>query len=328
MRSEFPADDERFRAMRLRYHTFIFDKLRSASSAIISAEALSQFTAAEVQDLRADLESAGFEDFHIVLYIRDPADFYLSLVQERLKSTVEPPLIPDPREFTYQFREMAEIWDGTFPGRLIVRPFLGGPYHDVIDDFANLLRHHLGLRLPRMPLRLNATLSAEGMQIVADFRQDCAPENDGVMTADAVRLVGLLQQSAGLVEQTKPALKDAIAQQIRVRHCADAAIIASRYGVDLSVKEVGLKQAEAATVTDTHPAYRVTDILRSVNPNIVYQLLLMLARTELTRSSGKGSMPLRVASRAYQRIPADWRSARLDGWLRSLPIRRDARLGQ
>lgn len=327
MRSEFPANDDRFRAMQRRYHTFVFDRLRSATSAILSAEALSQFTAVEVQHLRADLESAGFGTFHVVLYIRDPADFYLSLVQERLKSAVAPPLVPNPAEFTYRFREMAETWEGAFPGSLVVRRFLGGPRHDVIDDFAGLLRLHMGLEPPRIPLRLNATLSAEGMRIVQDFR-DSAPEEDGAIPEDTLRLVRFLQRSTSRVEQTKPALNMAVAQRIRVRHAADAATITARYAVDLGISQADSRQADPTAGPDVGRACRVDDILASVNPDVVYQLLLLLARTELSRGSWKDAGPLRAAFRAYRRLPPEWRPAGLDGWLRSLPIRRNARLGR
>lgn len=313
MRSEFPANDERFQAWRRRYRKFIFDQLRAAPGAVLSAEALSDFTAPEVARLRADLESLGYGQFHIVLYIRDPADFYLSLVQQRLKATLKPPLPEDPRGFTYGFRRIAEAWEQGFPGRLIVRPYRTGPDQDVVADIGALLRQHMGVSPQRTPLRLNRTLSAEGMRILQDYRLRFCSDNDNLMTPDAVRLLRFLERSTEHVPQTRPALKAAVAEQIRANHRADVELISSRYGMDLKLPE-----PEPCEPLPDRTTYRIDDILESVDPGVVQQLLLRLARTELGSPSADGSVAVRAATRAYRAIPPGWLSPRLEAWLRSL----------
>lgn len=67
--------------MRDRFRTFLFNRLRCAHHAILSGESLSgKMSAASLSDLRMNLLALGFRDFRIVIYVRDPADFYLSAV--------------------------------------------------------------------------------------------------------------------------------------------------------------------------------------------------------------------------------------------------------
>lgn len=115
-RRNYPVDDRRFRKMRQHYRQLLFAELNSAQSAIMSSEELSlRFTPRAVTQLRRDLESVGFEEFHIVLYVRDPADYYLSSTQQALKSSADnPQKIRDPASFKYRFLQAAEIWEEIF----------------------------------------------------------------------------------------------------------------------------------------------------------------------------------------------------------------------
>lgn len=311
-RHEFPANDKRFQRMRRQFRRYFFDELRSASGAIISAEGLGGFTPAYADQLRRDLESLGFKAFHIVLYVRDPADYFLSRTQQRLKTASEPEFVENPASFRYQFLQAAETWEQIFPGSLIVRRFPNSPDHDVVDDFADVVKQCMGVTLPRFTVRMNTTLSAEAMQIIQDYRQAFWPDNGGNLTPDASWLVKFLKQSALDVPQTKPVLKPEVAELIRVNHSADAANILARYGVDL-----GLQNMHPTIAPPPQTSYHVEEILTSVDPEIVHQLLLRLARTELGRRPAQRPLPLRLAAGTYHSIPLARRPPRLDGWLRS-----------
>jgi hypothetical protein len=63
--------------------------------------------------------------------------------------------------------------------------------------------------------------------------------------------------------------------------------------------------------------YRVADLVESVNPEIVNQLLLRLIRSELGRHKKKWPLLVRLAARAYHLVPLRRRPKRLDTWLRS-----------
>lgn len=311
-RHQYPVNDRRFQRMREQFRRFLFDELRSASGAIISAEVLGGFTPALVEQLRHDLESLGFNEFHIVMYVRDPADFFLSRTQQHLKTALGPTFVEDPVSFRYEFRQAAQAWEQVFPGDLIVRQFPRLPDHDVIDDFADLLKQHLDVTLPRLPVRMNTTLSAEAMQILQEYRQTFWPESGGFLTPDAARLVRFLAESAKDLPQTRPVLKKEVAEQIRANHSADADVILARYGVDL-----GLGQLTPIPVSASRTMHRVDEIVEFVDPEIIHQLLMRLARSELGRRPAKRPLPLRLAGRVYRRVPPERRPPRLDSWLRS-----------
>lgn len=305
-----------------RYRRFLFGKLRASNSAILSAEVMSWFfPPPAVARLRADLESVGFRNFHVVLYIRDPADFYLSVTQQHLREPVHSaaPFVEDPATFAYGFRRIAETWEQVFPGRLIVRRFPTDPRHDVVDDFAAVLHQCLGVGLHRVPTRSNATLSAEGMQILQDYRETYWPDEEDFWTPDVARLVTYLQQSVQDIGQTRPVLKRDIADRIRASHQTDADELASRYGVDL-----GLRTSDPVAVAPRRKPYRVSEIVESVDPAIVQQILLRLTKTELERLPAKPPLPWRVATRAYRTIPTAYRPVRLLASLRAMANRRKA----
>jgi len=308
VRRIYSLSGRHYRRMRDRYRQFLFQELSVANAAVLSAESASAFSPLLATRLREDLESLGFKEFHIVLYIRDPADFFLSNTQQHLIMTVKSPFVMDPATFRYEFLRMAETWEHAFPGRLIVRKFPTNPGHDIIDDFAEVLNWCLGVAPARIPLRLNTTHSAEAMQIIQDYRKTFWPNNE-ILTPDVARLIEFLGRSRLTVPQSKPVLKPEVAAQIRANHKRDAELLHSRYGVDLD-----LRNCSPTPAIPRGESYRVDEIVESVDPAIVRQLLLRLARIELGR---KRPLPVRVAAQAYRRIPPDHRPVRAAAWVRS-----------
>lgn len=305
-RQSYPASKIKFNRMRERYSAFVFGALRSADAAVISAENLCQYSPRHLDQLRIDLESLGFEDFHIALYVRDPADFYLSDAQQCLRSASVPPHIEDPASFRYEFLRAAEMWEQAFPGRLMVRRLPDNSQHDVVEDFVGLIKRCFGVALPEVALRMNPTISAEAMNILDDYRRTFWPRNGGLLTTDTARLVRFLRESAQDISQTKPVLKKEVAAVIRGNHQADAEVLHSRFGVDL-----GLRNCDPQATVPRREPFRVAEIVEEVNPDVVRRLLLRLAHTELSRDPVKRTLPIRLAARAYRMIPPD-RRPRLD----------------
>lgn len=172
LRGRYPPRDKCFRRMLQKYRKFIFKELRSAESAIISAETFSHlFSSMHAEMLREDLKALGYTEFHIVLYVRDPADFYLSSTSQSLRMSDEQPFIKDPLKFRYEFLRIAETWEQVFPGQLIVRKYPTASHFDVLEDFSNLLERRMGIVLPCHSIRKNSSLSTEAMQVLHDYRQ-------------------------------------------------------------------------------------------------------------------------------------------------------------
>ncbi len=294
------------------YRRFLWDQLRSSRGALISWEGLgNHFAPSDVARLRSDLESLGFREFHILLYVRDSADMYLSRTNELLKSPHYRESVVDPVSFKYEFRRMAETWEEVFPGRLMVRRFPADPELDVLDDFADQLKMLLGIDLPRLPVRANATLSAEAMQILHEYRQTPGPDA-GLPIPGLARLVGFLQRSKQYVPQNKPVLKESVADQVRANHRQDAEFLRSRHGVDLGLRHLG-----PVPVLARGHGWSPESILTVVDSDTVYELLLLLAHDKLTDGTASRPLPVRAAARAYRTIPPERRPAWLDDWLRS-----------
>lgn len=281
-----------------RYRSFISKELTSADDAIISGEALSSwFNPAAAQRLRDDLEGFGFQRFHVILYIRDPADYYLSFMQQILKVSANgSPMGSHPALFRYELQCMAQTWEEAFPGSLVVRKYPAESASDIAADFCAQVSEYLGVSLPSIPARMNTTISAEAMQIIQDYRLAFWPNNGGILTPDAARLVRFLTEATTDVPQNKPVLKPAIAECIRANHKQDAEYIYSHYGVDL-----GLRETQPTHLQADH-SFRVGDLVQTLDSEVVRELLLRLAKSELERAPAKRSLARRIASRAYRAI--------------------------
>jgi hypothetical protein len=309
--AEYPRDDDGFRRARRRYRRFLCGSLGVAGGAILSGESLSNYLSTPLaMRFRSDLESLGFNRFHVVLYVRDPAEFYLSLTQQMLKWSLFPTVVvEDPVTFRYGFRPIAQSWEQVFPGGVIVRPYPGSRGQDVTADFSGIMEDHLGIGLPHPMARLNPTLSAEAMVVIQDYRRAVGPGAKSLLIPDLDRLVAFLAQSGQRISQNRPELKADVAEQIRANHRQDAEFVKARYGVDL-----GLGRSGGTAALAPRPAWHVESILQTVDPDIVQRLWDEFGRAAPGR---RRPGPLRVAERLYRAIPDSRRPARLDSLLRA-----------
>lgn len=284
----------RFASLCRRYRSFLFGKLQSAQHAILSNEDLSYFSAASVRRLRDDLEGVGFEKFHIVLYVRDPADYFLSMLHSVLKLSLGVgPTGHDPASFHYEFLKTADTWERAFPGRVEVRHYRNDPDFDVVGDFSDVVDRRLGVTLRLQSVRANTSLSAEGLQLMQDYRRAFWPDNGGAATPDAVRLYWILARPAPDLPQTKAVLKAAVAEHIRANHTADADELRARYGIDL-----GLRDVNPRVELQPGQAVNVRDLVESIDPDVVYRLMLHVARATLSDPPAPRRLSTRIASRA------------------------------
>lgn len=306
-RERYPEDEGRFRQELQAYRKFVFAELRRASSAIISAEPFAHLFSADMAlALRRDLETAGFRSFRIVLYVRDPADYYLSITNQSLRMTTTTALVEDPASFRYPFLPIADVWERAFPAEVVVRKYPGGSGAEVFEDFNAVLMDTFGITIPRISVRKNTGLSAEAMQIMLDYRTAFSGPSGRKLTLGAARLADFLLGSADLLPQTKPVLKQAIRDEIRSHHAADARLLHQRYGVDLALDE----PAPFGTTPRAAPL-SVGEIVASLDPAIMQKLLLLAAREGFERPLPKRSVPYRAAAMIYGRLPERLKSQRL-----------------
>lgn len=304
-----PGESGRAKAFR-RYRGSLFSQLRTADRAILSSEVFTWLPRAAIGRLRRDLESLGFEEFLIVLYVRDPADYYLSLMQELLKRSAH---VVDPVSFRYPVRSLVEEWEQVFPGCMAVRAYLSDAKFDVVQDFSRITQDFLGASVSSIPMRANETVSAEGMQILQSYRSTFWPDRDDVPTPDSLRLAGFLQRSRALVPQTPPELRPEVAAWIRACHREDFASIARRYGVDLQMDCADMPRR----LEYDQDNLRVADVLQRVDQDTVTELLFRIAE-EGHWGPQKRGLTNRIASRLLRmyrpgrRMPGVGRCLRRD----------------
>jgi hypothetical protein len=284
VRSRYAPDDPRLAEIQRECRRGLLEALRGSDAAVLSSELLAPLAVDEIERLRSELVEAGASTFHIVLYVRDPADYYLSWTQQRLKASHRP---MDPVEFRYPFRDFTVAWEQCFPGRVIVRRFARDPDFDVVGDFSGVLEEHLGVSLPPIPSRQNESLSAEGMEILQRYRSAFLADQDHVFVEETNRLLHFLAGSSELLAQTRPELRPEIASWIRFHHRDDVAYLRDRYGVDLAEEGGGEPTLTNPPAAPADGFWRVADLVTRVDDEVALSLLLHYVR-QLTRPAGAG----------------------------------------
>lgn len=262
--------------------------LSENESVILSAEYLYVFDDASVRRFRDDLDDFGVDGVRVVAYVRDPASYYLSFVQQTIKasSTFEAP-----ETFRYEFIDVLDRWSAQFPD-VVVRPFqteqlLDG---DVVRDFLAVAEDHFGSEVIEpddLEVRVvNESVSAEAMVVLRRYMQ-YAEVDPLSWRPDAVRLVGLLEGCDTPFPQTAPRLKDEVAELIMERHLADLRTLRQRFGVDLLGGHVPGRPSPAATPVVPDRA-DLSEILSEYDERTVQQLLYHLLEQVLRETQGNG----------------------------------------
>ncbi len=153
------------------------------------------------------------DDIQPIIYIRDPADLYLSRRQQdsRASGVVSPPS-------AVSIRQDIERLELVFGRRLKIRAFqrhslIGG---DIVEDFVtSFLSEYLDPTLVPS-VRVNESISAEAMVIASSFRRVVLPNDDRIPFPKSWRILMEIERcEAGFPSVNKPVLRDALAEQIR-----------------------------------------------------------------------------------------------------------------
>jgi hypothetical protein len=203
-----------------------------ATTAVLSSEYLFAYSDDEVQALRALLEPL-FDEVEVVVYVRHPAEYYLSMMQQKVKASYA---IRAPSEFRTRYRICITRYADAFDGRLSVRAFerealIGG---SIVQDFAG----HFLPQIPGGPPELdieevNTSMSGEAMCIVQSLRRHAWPDQNDVFTPECQHITSVLNEIRDETGQTPPRLKPAIDAGLTIRHRADLLWLQSEFGVVL-----------------------------------------------------------------------------------------------
>ena len=175
---------------------------------VLSTESLFRHAVARALSVILEgLHNLNPSSIQIAAYIRRPSSHYLSSIQQRIKASYDIPHLR-PQEFRSVISAYCEAFGRA---NVNVRCFdrqqlLQG---DIVADF---VRHHLeGTGLAREELQTtdfdNATLSAEAMTILRQYRLDHFPEANDTFNQETRQLIRLLRQIDKTISANRPRLR-------------------------------------------------------------------------------------------------------------------------
>lgn len=201
---------------------------RDPQSLVLSAEHLSSpnIQPAKLKDALARLNAG---KAHCVVYCRRPSEHFLSSAQQRIKASY---LLP------FYRRQLVGVLD-------IYREILGNDaVHarlydrrelidgDIVADFCGHFLASRDIRVEELTRGKsdNATMSAESMAILIDFRKTFYPDANDRKTKDTQALLRVLAEADVAIGTRRPSLRPEVAEAID--YCDPAPLVLrDRYGV-------------------------------------------------------------------------------------------------
>ena len=226
-----------------------------AETLVLSGENLFAVTeAAPAAALRRILAGLGAERIEVVVYVRRPSDWYLSSVQQVLRASHQ---IRTARPVGY--RAPIDCFAAHVADQIKVfaydrARFPGG---DILGHF---LQAGLGIETPPASgegeRQFNATISAEAMALLQEYRSINHREADGTFTRDTARFrQALMQADAETGGERRPALHPDLAQRLD-QGSPDLLWLRDAHGVGFD----GIDYDRIQTEAWQHPARKVEDI--------------------------------------------------------------------
>ena len=173
-----------------------------------------------------------------VLYVRSPAHYYLSGLQQNVRTGR---LLPP---HAFEFRSHIESIERVFGGDIIVRCFerhrLSGG--DIVSDFFSAVLMDRSAAIGLETVTFNESISAEAMSIILQHRRICLPDREGISHSSSSllrhKLVQIERARGGVSRpRLRPEVDDAI-----VRASDDLLWLQQEYGIafaDVDYAKVG-----------------------------------------------------------------------------------------
>ena len=221
---------------------------------ILSSEYLFNLNSDEIQKLYVFLnEELKIDEVQVVCYLRSPADYYLSFVQQQIKASSKYPV---PSSFRYNMLESIKCWEDVFPN-IVVRQFSKDQLvnNDVVLDFSNIINNFFDVTVNLEPMKFNESLSALSMVTLQHYRRTIYGSEDGVFNKSSAKLLNMLLDLSA--EEAKPRLKSSVNVTIQNNHKNQIVYFRNQYGLfkDLVMIEDDLSD------DNVFNQYDVSDIL-------------------------------------------------------------------
>lgn len=209
-----------------------FKHLKRAERVILSSEFISRFNTEELDAFKRDLDAHGFTDVQVLVYLRDPTSYYLSLLQQYMKMTHE---TLDPDRFRCAYRRILSNYTKCFGPVITPVVFDRQTLHDgcVVRDFLRRCEDFLDTTFdPITPETDNQSVSCEALLIHQGYRARFHSHAHNRDTADSSRLFDTLQRCETWVNTTRLTLRPEIARLIHERNRSDVNWLYTHHGID------------------------------------------------------------------------------------------------
>jgi hypothetical protein len=216
------------------------DECGDAATVVLSSEFWFRSSVDTVLSFKKLLQELHFSEIHVVMYLRDPAKFYLSFAQQMLKNTAT---LPCPNLFEYPMAVAIKNWKALEPVSFTVREFDRKQLvnEDVVQDFKHVL---LTLGVPAslaLEKPHNATLTAEATQAIQDGQAYLCTLDDKVKAKKIKDSINKVITSGGNIG-SKPILRDVFVRLIHQRFKNEMRYLSNEYGIFLSSTDAASEQ--------------------------------------------------------------------------------------
>ncbi|KMK66812.1 hypothetical protein IMCC21224_111669 [Puniceibacterium sp. IMCC21224] len=237
---------------------------------------------------------AQFKSVRVVCYLRAPASYFLSAVQQDLKKNGDFALPSASR-----FRDTLEPWQTHGPGPVTALKFDRKALKDanVVHDFcANFLPGLDIDALGTLAAEENSSLSPEAMQILQSYFRGKFSAPHPWYARRAQRFKALVRRAdAQTPARTKPTLRPGLGPVIEAR-CTDLDWLAQQFGISFAaIAPPALSQAEAEIQYQSLRDVADVCTVNSARLTVLWDRITTLARTE--------QAPMQVLGRLLRRRP-------------------------
>jgi hypothetical protein len=270
-----PKLDERFRQNIGEYKSQLFDILNDSKNSILSSEVFGYFKEDEIFAFKKDLRNLGFRDIYVLIYVRNPASYYLSSTQQKLKGSK---FIKDPN-FVYPFKTIINTWNVHFPDKIIAKPFERSKLINscVVQDFIDTISQVFGIDNLEFNRDIfneeNESVSAEGMYILQSYRSLFYSNEDDILKKDSAKLARILMKSKEHIRQTEPKLKKEIEQLIINNHMDDLKWLKKHHKISFADINYNITEHDMHCDIYEKENFSLDDILQYYNKDIVSDVL-------------------------------------------------------
>lgn len=201
-----------------------------AETVVLSGEYFFGLSQAKLDRLKSLLSEA-FSDVRIVAYVRHPATFYVSWMQQLVKASHE---IRPPGAFAFQAKASLTRYAESFDGRVTVRSshretlLRGSIVHDFLTmhlDIDDVLARTITVT------DVNESMSGEAMCIMQRLRRHGWPEENGHFSPVSTHVEDTLHRIRDRSRQVPARLKPDIHAAMTLRHQGYLEWLASEHGI-------------------------------------------------------------------------------------------------